>query len=487
MKGRKKLRSCVCTGLAWTMIVGLLLLSMDRALGQGGHSLGRSTGGIQRLQAERGIEGRFPSSRLTLEPEEYEGLVQLPHLGVFRLLPYYQFATAFSDNVFLTHTDRKWDWIFDNSLGVMMTLTGKQHLFELNYVADILTHANWSNFDRGEHDLDARLTIKPTRNLKFTAENEFMVSYVTPRYPTAISPTGVIRYPDNHAKMFFENVTSVTGEYQFGKKFSAELSYTHDNVDFAKDRMFILDYSTTPPTPVGQNLRDSNFSTDALALDLYYRILPKTRLFAEYAIIWTDNTARTQIPPDPRWRSTDNVRHQVSGGAAWDPTAKLRGRIHGGFEWVDYIDLPMSMGPYYAGELEYDYSRRLRFGLRLLQTITETSPVAGNVAEGRNFQSTNLSLRATYKLTRNLDWHVEGFLIRDDFGFDKNEIDQRLRTNRKDTLLGVETGFDWRLRRNVIVGISYQYQHNDAKGDAPGVELNSFRENLLTLYLSLVF
>ncbi len=456
--------------LTFAALYGLLVMASGAAYGQG-RAMGRATGGIDRVQAERGLSGRFPSSRLTLEPEQYKGLLSLPDLGVLRVLPYYQFSTSFSDNVFLT-SDRynpRSDWIFDNSPGITLSLTGKQHTFQLDYIADIINHADYRQFNRIEHDLSTRLTVDPTRALTFTGQNQFRIRGVPPRYPEG--------FPDNTTKKYVDNTTTVQGEYRFGKRSSVELTYDHNLVRFYRT-MFT----------------SSNFTVDTLTLDLYYRILPKTRLFGEYLISFVDNANSVVDMNTGQVLGTDNIRHQVTTGAAWDATAKLRGRIQGGYEWVDYADLPLSSGPFYSAELEYDYSRRLRFGLRLLQTITETSPVAANTTDGLNFQSSNASLRVTYKVARNLDWHVEGFVVTDNFAYQDQQ--QRLneagliQSNRKDVLVGVETGLDWEITRNVMVGISYQHQNNKSTGETGGVnssDLNSYSENLLTLYLSLVF
>lgn len=459
--------------LGCLLAASLVLLHMNAADGQ--HALGRSTGGINRLQAERGISERFPSSRLTLEPDQYEGLASFPDLGVLRVLPYYQFTTSYTDNVFLQAQDRDSDWVFVNSPGLALTLTGKRHLFELDYVADIIANAKYDKFDRVEHDLDTRLTITPMRALSITGENEFMIRGVPPRTPNPVagSPGSDI------SSMYSDNVTQVLGMYHLGRKTDIELGYSHENVEF--ERAFN---------------KTSDFTVDDITLDLYYRVLPKTRLYAEYVVGFADNANMVVDQLTGKLLSTNNVRYQASGGAAWDPTAKLHGRVHGGFEWVDYTDLPISQGPFYAGELEYDYSRRLRFGLRILQTITETSPVANNVGDGVNFQSSNAGLRVTYKILRNLDWHAEGFLSDDNFGYQGQQQQSPVaQSDRKDTLTGIETGLDWQIRRNVIVGISYQFQNNESKGQVPGPNggtvpsstLNNFRENLLTLYLSLVF
>lgn len=454
------------------LVAGLMFFHPGTAAAQ--HALGRSTGGIDRLQAERGIEGRFPSSRLTLEPEQYGALATFPDLGVLRVLPYYQFATAFSDNVFLQPRDREEDWTFVNSPGLSMALAGKYHLFELDYLADIIANARFEKFDRVEHDLNTRLTLTPARYFSVMGGNELAIRGVPPRTPQPVAgdPSSSI------SNMYVDNTTSVAGKYTFGKKTDLELNYSHENVDFERDFN-----------------RNNNFSVDSIGLDLYYRVLPKTRVYAEYIVSFVDNVNRIQDPTTGQFLGTNNVRHQVSGGAAWDPTAKLHGRIHGGFEWVDYTDLPLSKGPYYAGELAYDYSRRLRFGLRLLQTITETSPVANNVQDGANYQSTDAGLRISYKILRNLDWHVEGFAVTDNFGFQGQQQGPVPQSDRKDNLVGVETGLDWRIQRNVMVGISYQFQNDASKGQVPGPnnvpipsgDVNSFRENLLTLYLSLVF
>ena len=86
---------CARSIVGCLLVASLVFLHPGTVAAQ--HALGRSTGGIDRLQAERGVEGRFPSSRLTLEPEQYGALASFPDLGVLRVLPYYQFTSAFSD------------------------------------------------------------------------------------------------------------------------------------------------------------------------------------------------------------------------------------------------------------------------------------------------------------------------------------------------------------------------------------------------------
>jgi hypothetical protein len=305
--------------------------------------------------------------------------------------------------------------------------------------------------------------VNPTRQLTLSAENEFGVDYITPYF---IGMTSI---------MYFDNRSSVNASYDFGKKLTGQIGYTHEVVDFRHS-----------------DQRSSNFNLDGITLDLYYRVLPKTRVFTEFVTDFVKNQASFIDPLTGIKASTDNIRYQITGGLSWDPTAKLHGRFQGGYEWVVYDQIPTSPGPFFQGALEYDYSRRLRLGIRVLNTVTETSPAAGNF-EAPNYASTNVGVRGSYKLTRNVDYHIEGFYVKDNFGFQKNEVAQGLRSTRDDTTVGFETGLSWDITRNVMVGISYQYQNNTSTGNTgviapvPSGPLNDFKENLVTLYLSLVF
>lgn len=173
----------------------------------------------------------------------------------------------------------------------------------------------WKNFppeNTVTHDAKARFISNFGGTLSLDMIDQFSRSYETRATNVAVAPTEVDKYTSNlfNAIMY----------YDAARRFRLRLEYSNFLVSFDDPANDFRD-------------RMDNY----LSAYLYYRLMPKTSVFAQYS--FTTIGYKTN-------RSLDSREDMFAAGLQWDFTAKSTGIIKAGYQIKDFPNSSASSGNY---------------------------------------------------------------------------------------------------------------------------------------------
>jgi hypothetical protein len=235
-------------------------------------------------------------------------------LGPFRLLPSFELALEYDDNILLTPNDEIDDFIWHIMPGITIELPSRRYAIRLGYQADILRYMDNTDLDTVHHQLLADARVNFLFGLGLRLSDRFLITDEFAGFPVPELTERVERW---------ENTLDAGAEYVIRERFTLDGNF----------RWFMVDYRDDPD--FDQFDRDDYTFTGTL----FYRVLPKTSVLGEFEYVMV----RYDIASIAADRDSDAWRFKV--GVKGDFTAKTSALIKIGWEWRDYES---------AGEEDWD-------------------------------------------------------------------------------------------------------------------------------------
>jgi len=330
---------------------------------------------------------------------------------------------TFTDNYFLDKDDKRSEWITTVSPSLVLHLPIRRHSVDFQYRSDFNENARLHDYNTDNHMLAGRFTLDFPGGLLIKAGHQWI-------------------YNNNPATTFGDSVGA---------------RYGHTVHRFDEERF---------------DLDDSD--KDDVALEVGYRILPKTTLFLEGG--WTG----TQYPNrDPV--SFDNDLYRVWIGARTKPTAKIVGELKGGWSRKVFQDdrVGDDVSTYgFEGSLHYDPTPYTRLGLVLFRRIEDTQfTTTQSVAYGATYNTTGGTFQATQRFTPRLSARGSVGLV-----YDQYNEEGITGEKRKDTRFQGGLGIDYKIWKWIVLGCSYRFTRNDSN-----VDMEDYTENRFMAHVSFGF
>ena len=364
-------------------------------------------------------------------------------LGPVIVHPGVSVSETYTDNYFLEPEDQeRSDWITTLTPHLDVILPFRRHSFEINYHSDIFRNAKRGEYDIEHHYAGGTLTLDFPGGLIVKAGHQFAAQSNPPTFLGDVF------------KKFQRHRSSLEAEYRFSDRYSVGMAYAHTIRRF--DRTVF---------------EDDDYDQDSLALDIYYKILPKTSMFVEGGWDFTRYPERGPI-------SNDSNRYRVWMGLRTNATAKIVGILKGGWTYKvwDDEDAGDNISMFgMEGDLYYDITPRTRMSLVMFRRVNDTSTTTTeNVAYGTSYTVTGGSFRLRQSIGKRLSvFGLAGAELA------KYNEEGAVGKRREDTKLYASVGGDYRLWQWLTLGFNYRYTNNDSNFNT-----EDFVENRVMMYLS---
>jgi polysaccharide biosynthesis protein VpsM len=301
--------------------------------------------------------------------------------------PYLSVTEYYTDNVFYTRNNKESDFATILSPGVWLSVphvyekllnidssniapggfnlskaqheTFKRYQLYLLYNADFMQYSKFSSENTVSHRAQGLLQYNLKSGLSLELIDQLIFSHDT-------RGTGT----DTELDKFTNNLANVTLSYDISSRFKVRADYSN----------FLVDYSAAR-----NDFRDR--SDNAVSGYLYYRIRPKTSLFAEYEFV--DIAYRTS-------ETSNSKEHHWFGGIQWNITAKSTGSVKAGYGTKDFADPAIKSASDFIMEAQIDYKFTPKTSI-ILNAARRTNET--NVAETNFVLSNSVSLQYLQKLT----------------------------------------------------------------------------------------
>lgn len=362
------------------------------------------------------------------------------HVGPLRIHPGVVISETYTDNYFLEPDDERWEWITTISPNLTIHLPLRRHSVEFEYRSDF-----GENYRHNEYNADHHF-LKGIFNLNFPGGLAINVGHLW------VADSNPPIFNGDDRKRYKDNVSFLSAGYRFSDRYSVGVVYRHHFRRFNRGPFDADDHDK-----------------DDVALDLNYRILPKTTVFLESGYTNTRYPERDLI-------SYDNDEYRVWLGAKTDVTAKIVGVLKGGWSlkvWDDdrVGDDVSTFGM--EGDLYYDLTPRTRLSLILFRRIQDTTfTTTENVAFGSSFTTTGGTFEVRQAFAPRFDAYGN-------VGFTYNEYNEEgpVRKVREDYLFQGSVGLDYRIWKWITLGALYNFLNNDSNFDE-----EDYTENRVMIY-----
>lgn len=175
----------------------------------------------------------------------------------------------------------------------------------LLYGADILRYTEITEEDTESHKFEGQLQFNFRNGLTI----ELMDQYVDTFDPVGVAP--FTRHDE-----FEENLFNTLIYYDFSDKFKLRFDFTHIDLNY-EDRPF----DEIPL--IGRDRQDMAYGGY-----LFFKVRPKTSIFAQYRFI--------DIDYELNFISNDSDEHHYWGGVEWKMSPKSKGRLKLGYGYKDF-------------------------------------------------------------------------------------------------------------------------------------------------------
>ena len=310
--------------------------------------------------------------------------------------PFLSVTEYFTDNVFYTKNNKESDFVTILSPGIWLSVphvyekllhidtanispggfslsksqqeTFKRYQLYLFYNADFEQFSKFSSDNAVNHRAQGLFQYNLKSGLSLELIDQFIISH-------DMRGTGITTELDK----FKNNLANITLSYDISNRFKVRADYSN----------FLVDYTA------GRNdFRDR--SDNAVSGYLFYKIQPKTSLFAEYEFL------------DIAYKTNDlfnSKEHHWFGGVQWDITAKSKGSVKAGYGTKDFTVPVLKNAADFIMEAQIDYqftpktSIILKASRRTNETnIAETDFVLSNTVELQYLQKLTGKITADVKL-----------------------------------------------------------------------------------------
>jgi hypothetical protein len=275
--------------------------------------------------------------------------------------PYITVTEEYSDNINLTATNKKSDFITTVNAGLTFSaLSEKTYGIDLNVAAGYVYYArdHKRDYSNPSGTLNAWYKVAPT--LTFRVTDDFIRSDAAREQdysPNALQGQYLLSTERGKA-IYIRNVFSPSLEYQFGKENSFSLNYRNNfyenqsrryedsKENYINPRLtYWFDIRNGISLEYGLTFGDFERSPDFVghtATGRYtYRFNPRTSIFGEYTQNWYNFENPSENP------SNDYVVYRPSVGISHAFTSTLSGSAQAGYYWKNANGGADSSGPYY--------------------------------------------------------------------------------------------------------------------------------------------
>jgi hypothetical protein len=291
------------------------------------------------------------------------------------------------------------------------------------------------------------------------------------KFPWGFDFTVSDRYTKSRTPPDFEGDTKddyhyndfvIEGAYHLGSRYKVVAGYRNVLKEFFKDRN-----------------EDDNFIRNGGYGALYYRIMPKTHVFAEYTYYQMDNE-------DPGRVSTDNENHQIWAGVEWEPRAKIKGIVKGGYSArrYDKDEVGEDEDTFGAeGDLTYSMSNYTDFHLQVERQFVQSEVTREEGPYGAHYIRTGGELGMTYRFPfwsrgmHEFEGTAAGFYYNEDW-----RPKQVVAREREDDNYGGKAEFSYTYWERLSFSLGYRYENNESN-----IDVEDYTENRVYGQVSLVF
>jgi len=378
----------------------------------------------------------------------------------------------YSDNIYNTRNDRRDDFIWTISPEIWVALPGtrkkamalsvspktpagftlsrknpeafRRYKAYLGYGADIYRYRNYTDENRENHKLEGLLQY----NFRGGLSLELIDQYVH-----AFDPVGVA--PFTRHDEYTENLFNGIATYEVTDKFKVRLDFTHTDIDY-KDRP-----AGEYPLP-GRNRKDNGY-----AGYLFFKIRPKTSVFAQYQFIAIDY--------DENILADDSEERIFFGGITWKMTARSQGRFKIGYGEKDFADAAIKDNHHLFLEGAIHHSFTPKTGLSLVGfRRTDETTIAGTRYVLTHGVTADYTQRFTEKLTGHLHCSYAWDQYQEKISFDGETRE------REDDLIRFRPSLRYAFTRWLRIDAAYMYSRRNSN-----FNIFDFAENRFFLRLSL--
>jgi polysaccharide biosynthesis protein VpsM len=316
--------------------------------------------------------------------------------------PFLSVAGYYTDNVFYTQNNKKSDFALIISPGIWLAVpriyeklvniettnispggfssskssqeTFKRYQLYLFYNADFERFSKFSSANAVSHKVQGLLQYNLKNGLSLELMDQYTISQDT-------RGTGIT----NELDKYTNNLANITLSYDISHRVKVRADYSN----------FLVDY-----TAARNNFRDR--SDNAVSGYIFYKIRPKTSLFAQYELV------------DIAYKIDDwqnSKEHHLFGGIQWNITAKSKGNVKAGYGTKEFTDLTLKKASDFVMEAQVDYSftPKTSINLNASRRTTET-----NVAGTDYVLSNQITLGYMQKLTGKITGDINLTYSRDD-------------------------------------------------------------------------
>lgn len=327
--------------------------------------------------------------------------------------PFLAVTGYYNDNVFYSRRSKKSDFVTILSPGVWLTVphvnekllnvetsnvtpggfrlreyepeTFRRYQTYLLYNADIDFFSRYSSENTVNHKLEGLFQYNLRGGLSLAFLDQFLIAHDD--RGAGIS-TKVDKYKSNLAHF--------TASYEPFERFKFKADYTN----------FLVDYNASR-----NDYRDR--VDNGIALYAFYKLKPKTSVFAEYAYV--------NIDYDKHISGLDSREHHYYGGLQWDVTAKTKGTVKAGYGVKDFVASDFGDENYFTMEANIDYKLTSKTNL-ILKAARETNET--DISASDYILTNRIELEYLQRLTGKITAHIRlayedddyrgGFLIEDE-------------------------------------------------------------------------
>lgn len=359
------------------------------------------------------------------------------HVSNVEFHPYLLWKDTYSSNIFSTPVNEKHDWITTVIPGLKIDVPmEKKHLFEAEYNAIMNRH----NFYVTENTtaMNARAFVQSEVTSKFNfkvAEN-----WAQANEPRGQSATGFI-------EKYWSSKTSGTATYQV-------VDISKLQFDFSKDKY------------VYRQSKFRNRNEDFGAGYIYFKVLPKTHVFAEYE--------HRRIDYEKTENKLDNDVDSGFAGVTWELSEQSKGTVKGGYtsKRFDANELRASNVNSWAAfvDASHNFTRSTSLKVTGQRTVNEA-----NLQGSYYFVSTGVYGELTQRFFRKASVVLSGSYATDKFS---NAVASISPLRRIDNTAGGGLALKYAFAEWLEGALSYNHRTRDSNINANDYDVNEYAISL---------
>ncbi|UCD71589.1 MAG: outer membrane beta-barrel protein [Syntrophobacterales bacterium] len=382
--------------------------------------------------------GLMVMSFLGFPYEMYGGNI---HLGPLRITPYITASGRYTDNVFLTNSNKKSDFYYSVLPGVKLRVTPlDRYGFYLNYDADYARYGTYGEVNYFVQSIDAAFDLNLPRRVGVKLGDKIT------------SGADLPDFEGDRKAPYISNLFRIEASYPFSDRLNLGLRYSHGLKDYEYHEDEI-----------------DNSDTHTIGGMFRFRVLARTSMLLEY--VYSATYYRRE-----RADVENNYSNRINSGITWDITAKTRGTVRGGYVEKDYYALNRKDSNLFASaNISHELTSRTVLSLTGMRNIFDTSNADDNIQFSSSYISNQVraSLQHTY---RKFITSIGGGFIYDLYLHD----DLYAGKKRKDYVWRTSVGIDYQMQRWIKLGVKYRYTNLNSNFD-----IEDYGENLIAFFVGL--